>query len=230
MFKKFKGLLIKETLWINTLRSMCTGLVVMIPMLIAQPEGMPFFAPLLFPISAPIWLLIFVIVAQVLKIVKLGGVGSIMCMCMTVPGDPLVFLLSKIKPEIVPVDNFKFINFAPLVLVYKDDSYVSASSNSAEENINDTGKCPFAGRVIGDKEGSVMGFSWPTKGTIFEIDENWNVISGGRKIGYIDRIGQIRKGLKGDPNATMSFEEIIGKIEHNMFYINNDKFGELVKW
>ena len=231
MFENLKGLLFKETVWINTLRSMCAGLVYMILMLIAQPGGMPLYIPLLYPVLFPIAWLLFYIVSQILRIIKLGGIGSFMCMLASVPGDPLVYLLAKIKPALVPVKDFKFINFAPIILVFKDDVSIPETININDENKNETGKCPYSGRIIGDKEDSVMGFQWSTKGTIFTIDDDWNVKSNGKEIGFVDKIGQIRKGLKGDPNSTLPVgEEVIGIIKNGVFYINNTKVGELVQW
>jgi len=102
-------------------------------------------------------------------------------------------------------------------------------SGTSDYVAEDTG-CPFAGRILVDKETEVLGFKWTAKETIFTIDNDWNVKSNGKDFGWIDKKGQIRKGIKDDPDATMSFREIIGRVKNNTFYIDNNKVGELVKW
>lgn len=228
MFENLKGLLIKETAWLNILRSVCAGFVWMIiSFFLPNDANSPFYIKLLYPIGFPIILLMFYGVAQILKLFNLGGVGNFICMLITVPGDPLLFALFKLKPELVPVKNFNILNFAGIILVYNDDIPASKTPPATNAEVL---SCPFAGRIIADKEGSVMGFTWPTKGTIFHIDNDWNVTSNGKSFGWIDKNGQIRKGIKGNPIETLSPGSIIGKIENNILYIDSDKAGELVKW
>jgi len=228
MFENLKGLLIKETAWLNILRSVCAGIVWMIvSFFFINDVNSPFYIKLLYPLVFPFVLLIFYVVAQILKLFNLGGVGNVMCMFATVPGDPLLYVLFKLKPEIVPVKSLKIFNFVGIILVYSDN--ISASKNFSS-NKEEVLSCPFAGRIIADKEGGVMGFSWPTKGTIFKIDNDWNVKSNGTYFGWVDKNGQIRKGLKGDPEATLSQGEIVGKIINDMLYLKNEKVGDLVKW
>ncbi len=228
MFENLKGLLLKETVWLNILRSVCAGIVLMIISFFLPSDGnTPFYIKLLYPLVSPIVLLLFYGVAQILKLFNLGGVGNIMCMLVTVPGDPLLYALFKLKPEIVPVKSLNILNFVGLILVYSDDIPESKNTSLNKEELL---SCPFAGRIIAEKKGSVMGFSWLTKGTIFNIDNDWNVISNGTSFGWIDENGQIRKGLKGKPSETLSPGSIIGKIENGILYINKEKAGELVKW
>jgi hypothetical protein len=228
MFENLKGLLIKETAWLNILRSVCAGFVWMIISFFLPNDGnSPFYIKLLYPLVFPIVLLMFYGIAQILKLFNLGGVGNIMCMLVTVPGDPLLFVLFKLKPELVPVKSLNILNFVGIILVYSDNIPASKKPPSTKRELL---SCPFTGRIIADKEGSVMGFSWSTKGTIFNIDNDWNVTSNGTSFGWIDTNGQIRKGLKGNPIETLSPGSIIGKIENNILYINSKKAGELVKW
>jgi hypothetical protein len=90
-------------------------------------------------------------------------------------------------------------------------------------------KCPFKGRIIVNRDVSVLGFNWPTNATIFEIDSNWNVMSKGSHFGWIDKNGQIRKGIKDNPEAVLSPGKIIGKITFGKFYVNGKFTGELIK-
>lgn len=222
MFNNLKNLLFKETIIVNLLRSFFAGIVWLIIALASGSANDS--AVFFFPIAAPVLLLAFYLLSQILRIVKLGGIGSLLCMLVSVPGDPFVFILKQISPGVVPVQKFGFINFAPMIYVYQDTVVVNKKPGKS------TGACPYNGKVIATKEGEVLGFSWPYKATIFTIDEDWIVKKEGRVFGWIDRDGQIREGLKGEIDATLSPGKIIGKIRENQFLINNDSYGELQKY
>ncbi len=222
MFNNIKSLLLKETIIVNLLRSFFAG-VVWLVVAVAGGQANDS-AVFLFPVVAPILLLVFYLLSQILRIIKLGGVGSLMCMLVAVPGDPLVFMLKQISPGLVPVQKFGFINFAPMIYVYQDTAFVDKSKKASSE------ACPYNGRVIATKDGEVLGFSWPHKATIFTIDEDWIVKKEGSEFGWIDRDGQIREGLKGEIDATLSPGKVIGRISNNKLVINNDTFGELHKY
>jgi len=225
MFESFKGLMVRETIWLNTLRSFGAGIVwFVLSLFIANDANTSFYMKFLWPFAAIFVYWLFFFVAQLLKVINLEGIGSIMCMLFSTPGDPLVHILFKIKPEFVPVEKFNILNFVGIILVYKNDIPAKAS---AKKNIGNV-TCTYSGKIIGDKEGTVLGFSWPTKGTIFSIDEDWNVLAKGASYGWIDKNGQIREGLKGNPDATLSPGKIIGRISNNTFYINENKIGTLV--
>jgi len=225
MFENFKGLLVKETIWLNTLRSVGAGIVwVILSFFIPNDGNTSFYTRLLGPIGFIFIYWLFVFFAQILKVINLGGIGSIMCMMASTPGDPLVYILFKIKPEFVPVEKFDILNFVGIILVYKNDIPAKVRAKQNTGNVT----CPYSGKIIGDKEGTVLGFSWPTKGTIFSIDEDWNVLAQGASYGWIDKNGQIREGIKGNPEATLSPGKIIGKISNNIFYVNENKIGTLI--
>jgi len=219
MFENLKNLLLKETIIVNLLRSFFAGVVWMIVSMASGSgaDSSVFF----FPIAAPVLLLVFYLLSQILRIVKLGGVGSLLCILMAVPGDPFVFILKQISPALVPVEKFGFLNFAPMFYVY--DTVPAAKQAMGET----TDKCSYKGRVIAEKKGVVLGFSWPHAATIFSIDEDWLVKREGREIGWIDTSGQIREGFKGDINATLAPGKVVGKIKNNRFFINNDIYGKL---
>ena len=222
MFDNLKNLLLKETIIVNLLRSFFAG-VIWLSVAVAggQANDSTVF---LFPLAAPVLLLVFYLLSQILRIVKLGGLGSLLCMFMAVPGDPFVYILKQIRPGLVPVQKFGFINFAPMIYVYQDTVVVNKQEKKSSES------CPYNGRVIATKDGEVLGFSWPHKATIFTIDEDWIVKKEGRDFGWIDRDGQIRKGLKGEVDATLSPGKVLGKISNNRFLINNETYGELYKY
>jgi hypothetical protein len=224
---KLKGVLILETVWLNLLRSVCAGVVWMVILIFFPSDDSPFYLKLLYPLFFPFMLVVMYGVSQILNLFNLGGIGNILCMIITVPGDPLLFALFKLKPEIVPVSSLNIIHFVGIILVFEENIPVM---NGTVSNEKESLFCPFVGRIIANKEGSVLGFSWPTKGTIFHVDNDWNVISNGTSYGWIDKDGQIRKGLKGKPSEILSPGKIIGKIENSIFYINNEEAGELVKW
>ncbi len=218
------NLLLKQTIWVNFLRSFCTGIIIAIVGFF-MPTGAESigFAVLLVPFFVPLIYFASYLLSFILKLFGLGGIGNIMCMLFSVPGDPLVFLLSQVKPELVPVENFKFLNFAGVYLVYQD--YIPNIVSESEVS-NDLG-CPFKGVVIGEEETTVLGFNYPISSTIFNIGTDWVVSSQGKSVGYIDKDGQIRSGLKGDPNATLAPGKIIGKIKFDKLWVDDKMIGTL---
>ena len=217
-----KNLLFTQTLIVNLLRSLFAGVVWMI---FALATGSAADASVLFfPVVAPVLLLFFYLLSQALRIFNLEGIGSIACMFFSVPGDPFVYILRQIKPGVVPVDEFAIINFVGIIYVYDNGVIVEESQSNATE------KCPYKGKIVATKEGSVMGFSWPHQATIFSIDDDWLVKREGRNIGWIDTSGQIREGIKGDIEATLSPGKIISKIQHGQLIINGEPYGKLASF
>lgn len=60
-------------------------------------------------------------------LVSLGGFASfagvivqLVAMLIILPGDPFVFVLHKIKPILVPVENYRFLNFVLMTFVLDD--------------------------------------------------------------------------------------------------------------
>jgi len=217
-----KNLLFTQTIIVNFLRSFFAGVVWLIFTLATGAAADA--TVLFFPLAAPVLLLFFYLLSQVLRIFKLGGIGSILGMFFSVPGDPFVYILKQIKPSVVPVEEFGIINFSAVIYVYDAGVVVE------ESQPNTTGKCPYKGKVVATKEGSVMGFSWPYEATIYTIGDDWIVKREGRDMGWIDTSGQIREGLKGDIEATLSPGKIISKIQHGQLIINGEPYGKLVSF
>jgi hypothetical protein len=228
MFNSLKRLLIKETIWINVLRGICAGIMLLILTFFMPKEQMaPLQFRIFFPIAYPFIILFFFLITQILSIFSLGGIGRLTTTIVAIIGDPLLFILHKVKPEWVPIEKLNFLNFNAFFLIYENDLRNIIKSSIDDDEIE---TCLFKGRVIADTETTVLGFNYPTKSTIFSIDNDWKVSSNGKTIGWIDKSGQIRKGMKGDTDATMSLGKIIGKISDNLFYVDNQKVGEFVKW
>jgi len=221
----FKNLALSETIWINTLRAFCAGTVWMfISFFLPSGNEIPFYFKLFTPFFMPFIYLLFFIISQLLKIFSLGGVGNILCMILAVPGDPLVYLIHQLKPEWIPVKEYQLFVFAGFISVYKDQLPKRSSERHIEERPE---SCPFAGDVVADKETSIMGFKYPASSVILSIDKDWNVSSNGKDYGYIDMDGNIRKGLKRDPKATLNGGTIIGRIESGSLHVKNTKIGTL---
>lgn len=221
----FKNLAITETIWVNALRAFCAGIVIMlVSFFIPNETGAPFYTKLLTPFFMPLLYLLFFIISQILRLFNLGGVGNVLCMIASVPGDPLVYMLHQAKPEWVPVEKYQFFVFAGFISVYKDQIPKRKSERPVGERPE---SCPFVGEIVADKEATILGFAYPSSSVMFTIDNNWNVYTKGKTFGYIDVEGNIRKGLKGDPKATLAGGEIIGQIRSGSFYVNGKKQGSL---
>jgi len=225
--KTMKNLMIKETLWVNILRSFCAGIVWAIISCFMPGDGSPFYIKLMFPLVMPFILGMFYIVSLMLKLFKLDGVGNIICMLASVPGDPLVYILNNLKPEWVPVKEYKFLWFVGIILVYDKDI------NIKQEKIqsNNTNNCPFVGKVIADKDVQIFYIDWTKKETIFTITNEWRVLTKyDSKFGWIDIDGRIHKGIifDVDPKAIMSGELTELEIQQNYLYNRKEKIGELI--
>lgn len=121
--KDFKKVQWGRTLWLNLLRAFAAGLVVAFIGLIfggnTGPNGppllaIPFIAPLGYLMALPAYILLTKIVAA------LGGgfIFELALFCtvampiiLLAVGDPLVFTLHRLKPELVPTEKFNFMNF-----------------------------------------------------------------------------------------------------------------------
>jgi len=212
----FKNLALTETIWINALRTFCAGIVIMlISFFVPNETEVPFYTKFLFPFFVPIIYVGFLLIRQLLKVINLGGIGNVLCLIFAIPGDPLVYVLYKVKPQWVPVEEYSVFELTPYIKVFKDE-FTDLRSN--KQGSKESDNCPFAGDVIVEKETKVLGFSYPAETAIFSIDNNWNVYSKGKSFGYIDVDGNIRQGLKGDPKATLAGGKLIGQVRNGKFY------------
>lgn len=218
----------KETLWINILRSFCAGIVWIIISLFMPADGNPFYYKLFAPIVMPFLLGTFYLVSLVLKIFKLGGIGNIMCMLVAVPGDPLVYFLFKLKPEWVPVKEYRFLWFAAIITVYKEERDIPISK---KETNTENKPCTYVGRIVVDKETEILTIPYTTSQTIFTITEDWRVSTPeDSKFGWIDIDGMIHKGITFDvnPHATLSGEITGLVVRDKHLYRGYEKVADLV--
>lgn len=112
----------KETLWLNFLRAICVTPVVLIFTALSNGEMITAILwPLNYFLMVPILLFLF----RPLAFGILGPIANLlwipMCLIFICGGDPIVFLISKIKPQLVPIQDFKFINLELFIFVEKPE-------------------------------------------------------------------------------------------------------------
>lgn len=123
LVNNFSQILWKETLWLNFLRPLCAlPVLITFSVLTNNPSGTPAFF-----ISYP-FLYLFIIFPVLLLIKAIASAaGGPLAWIIMVPlslicitgGDPLVFLLSKVKPGLVPIKNYPFLSFNVAMFVLK---------------------------------------------------------------------------------------------------------------
>ncbi len=112
------------TLILNHVRAACAGLVwfILFLFLPSDPESP---GPVIF-LSLPFVYLLGMLPMALISygLSKMGvpfiGLISIMMGILLVPGDPLTYIIRKYAPHLVPVDHYKIINFATILLVKKN--------------------------------------------------------------------------------------------------------------
>lgn len=83
-----------------------------------------YMVPLSYLIGVPILLGIFKLVVGLFRLVDLAGFAdlafalvSVMGALGIMVGDPILFLLQKVKPGLLPVEKFHFVNFCMIYFV-----------------------------------------------------------------------------------------------------------------
>lgn len=233
----FKNVRFKETVWLNLVRGAAAGVVWMIVFLIIRPPEMKKTALLTFPIGLAIGMVtIMPIISWIFKVmgsmgIPFMGLGNVVIGLLAVPGDPILYVLHKIQPTLVPVQDYRFITWNPFIVV--TDECVPQMAMEEMRKTAHIGSCPFKGRILADKDTTVLGFNWRAKETIFQIQEDWKVTTPrDTSFGWIDVNGGIHRGRplgKIDPQATMS-SGVIGRIVGSNLYVGSDKVGDFVKW
>ena len=212
-----KNLLFKETLWVNVLRSFCAGIVWAVISLFMANDGHPFYFKLIFPFVMPLLLGAFYIVSLILKMFNLAGIGNIMCMLVSVPGDPIVFLLHNLKPELVPVKEYKFLWFVGIILVYDDEIKLKPKTKDESSTLI---YAPFLGSSLIAKvnvDGSVYDISGSYVGH-YENKFVYRGASGGTVLARYDEDGKIYEGMN-------SFEKL-GEVSSDGIIYDNGLFGK----
>jgi len=212
-----KNLMFKETLWINVLRSFCAGIVWAVISIFMPNDGNPFYFKLLFPFVMPLLLGTFYMVSLILKMFNLSGLGNILCMFVSVPGDPIVFLLYNLKPELVPVKEYKFLWFVGVILVYDDEIKVKSKIKVSSPTLIYS---PFLGGSLIAKI-NVDGSVYDTSGSYLGHYENKYVYrgaTGGTVLSRYDEEGKIYEGMN-------SFEKF-GEVSSDGIIYDNGLFGK----
>ncbi len=109
----------KETLWLNFLRALFAGPIWTIVML---STGEPFSVAgtyLMFPLLYFVGALPIGLIGSFLSGlgVPFAGWFTILCSLLVVVGDPFVFVIHKVKPNLVPVEKFSIFNFKLIIFV-----------------------------------------------------------------------------------------------------------------
>jgi|CXWL01.1.fsa_nt_gi hypothetical protein len=134
-----------QTLWLNLLRPLVAGLVLTPIMLISDSNNIRYdlsllAMPFVFAFVISILLLAFSIAAKIVTpFARADGdagmisgiilfaikVASFVFTLLVIAGDPLVFGLYKLKPALVPVEKFSFMNFTPFIWVLDPEKVVT---------------------------------------------------------------------------------------------------------
>ncbi|MCS5699338.1 hypothetical protein NZK32_09835 [Cyanobium sp. FGCU-52] len=119
----FDKILWKQTLWINFLRPLCA-----LPALIAFSSltGNSSGTPLFFVSYPLLYLFLFVPILLLIKIIAQAAGGPLaglltvpLALIMITGGDPIVFIISKVKPDLVPIQNYPILSFDLAMFVLK---------------------------------------------------------------------------------------------------------------
>lgn len=212
-----KNLMFKETLWVNILRSFCAGIVWAVISMFMANDGNPFYFKLIYPFAMPFILGMFYIVSLILKMFNLAGIGNILCMLVSVPGDPIVFLLHNLNPEWVPVKEYKFLWFVGVILVYDDEIKLKPKTKDDSPTLI---YAPFLGSSLIAKvnvDGSVYDVSGSYVGH-YENKYVYRGASGGTVLARYDEDGKIYEGMN-------SFEKL-GEVSSDGIIYDNGLFGK----
>ena len=138
--RDFKSILWGGTIWHNTLRAACAGLVWSILFLVTrQGHASDVIAlPIIFPIGYLIFFLPFGLVCAFLsRFIPFIGLFTLMCALFVIPGDPLVWILSLAAPRAVPVAKPGFMNFVLIMWVLRpeDAAEVTISDHSTRKSL-----------------------------------------------------------------------------------------------
>lgn len=185
----------KATFQFNVFRSLCaTPVWVLFVWLTGSSQGTFPWAMLLFPVVYfAFWLPFGLITGWLARIgVPFVWMLSIVSSLVIVVGDPIVWLIHKIKPDLVPIDKPKFLDFHLITFALKNPEAIPP--------------CEFEGRIIAYDNVQFQGEAFPVRKTLFIIKPDWSVETLKDKyFGFIDIQGAIKKGRlqKGvDPRET----------------------------
>jgi hypothetical protein len=206
----------KATLQYNVFRSVCSipGWLLLLYFSSKQFQPIMFLLPIVY---FAFWLPLGLICGWLSKLgVPLIGIITGISSVVIVFGDPVVWIIHKFKPNLVAIENPKFLDFHLIVFVIKNPEAIP--------------HCPFVGRVVSDEHIDFMGEVFPLHKTLFIIKEDWSVETLKDKyFGFVDVNGCIKKGRlqKGiDPRET-NIGEIVAYINNGICYDpQNHRLGQ----
>jgi hypothetical protein len=123
----------KDTLWLNFLRALFAGPVWTAVMVLTGEPLAVAVVYLLFPLlyfggGLPLGLTTALLSSLGVPYV---GLFTILCSLLVVVGDPFVFILYKVKPNIIPVQKFSVLNFVLIIFVLDD----IVTSNGSQQSL-----------------------------------------------------------------------------------------------
>ena len=194
----------KATFQFNVFRSVCS--VPMWALLIILSGQKLSWVVLLFPVFYfGFWLPFGLLCSWLARIgVPFIGLLSVISSLVIVVGDPIVWIISKIKPELVPIEKPKFLDFHLIVFALHNPDAIPA--------------CEFVGRIVADENVQFMDEIFPIRKTLFIIKPDWSLETLKDKyFGFVDIQGAIKKGRlqKGIDPREINIGEMVA-------YIGND--------
>lgn len=121
-FKRdFKNIDWGSTLQVNLIRAAFAGLIWFIIRLFTGDSFSSSLIMLLFPVAYLIFLLPIGLVAGWLSSIGIPFIGliTVIISIFIVVGDPPTFILHKVNPRLVPVEQYGFLNFRIIIFVLK---------------------------------------------------------------------------------------------------------------
>lgn len=132
----FKTVQWKPTMQLHLIRSVSAGIVWAVVLFLTVGNSndgppwwaMPFMLPLVYFVGTPFYLVIAKAAAAFGDMGKAFGGFIILALAIgIVVGDPLVYILSQQRPDLVPVERFGFMNFVVVMFVHPPQSGVAVS-------------------------------------------------------------------------------------------------------
>lgn len=123
--EKSKSIDWKASFQVNFLRTISSGLVLMLILVITGSWKEIGYAAFFLPLLMPLLFLILIPISLFFTYVLHLGIANVFISILFILGDPLIFILKKLVPQAVPVEKYRFINFAVLLYVQKNEDTIS---------------------------------------------------------------------------------------------------------
>jgi len=233
-----KGFKLFETVRLILARGFAAGIVWMLIFLIASPNNMPFYVPLMYPLFIPLLALALFPVFLLLEVFNYGWIAGILTLITSLPGDPILFFLRTKLPYWIPVDKYNIFQFSSYIMVYDDILPQTNEVNNSVNSANGTTMIydsSFGGSIIGRLESDGLVYNSSFGGScIGKVDASgfvYNSSFGGSLLARVQSDGKVFSGNFGgnllgsvDSNGSihtpnlMGAGEIIAKAEGSNVY------------